>query len=239
MLSVNTILIPVLGGFLFVKYSYLTRFRSIRDNGYVILFKSAVVGLFFYGISFMLWRAAILDENANPAIPEWIHFLHDFLGYPELLPAIFSLILMGFAIATVNYALDKDEMKKRVIKQDDDAFEVTILNAYLDEKYILVTLDNGKVYAGRVTDTYFRVNDEIRSILLAPLFSGYRQPDDLTLQLTIFYGHIYRQIIRQPEQFDVKISDFSVAIRYDHIISVSPFDPKTYARFRELGGQAT
>jgi len=55
------------------------------------------------------------------------------------------------------------------------------------------------------------------------------------LQLTTFYGHIYRQIIRHPEQFDVKISDFSVAIRYDHIISVSPFDPKTYARFRELG----
>lgn len=80
MLSVNTILIPVLGGFLFVKYSYLTRFRSIRDNGYVILFKSAVVGLFFYGVSFLFWRAAILDENANPAIPEWILFLHDFLG---------------------------------------------------------------------------------------------------------------------------------------------------------------
>ena len=129
------------------------------------------------------------------------------------------------------------KLKKWVIRQDDDAFEVTILNAYLNEKYILVTLDNGKVYAGKVTDTYFRVNDEIRSILLAPLFSGYRKPDYLTLQLTTFYGHIYRQIIRQPEEFDVKISDFSVAIRYDHIISVSPFDPKTYARFRELGAQ--
>jgi len=67
MLSINTILIPVLGGFLFVKYSYLTRFRSIRDNGYVILFKSAIVGLFFYEISFIFWRAAILDKNANPA----------------------------------------------------------------------------------------------------------------------------------------------------------------------------
>jgi hypothetical protein len=236
MLSLNTILIPVLGGFLFVKYSYLTRFRSIRDNGYVILFKSAVIGIFFYGLSYIIWRAAILDENANPAIPEWIHFLHDFLGYPELVPAIFSLFLMGFNVFTVNYVLDKDEMKKRVIKQDDYAFEVTILNAYLNKKYILVSLDNGKVYVGKVTDTYFRVNDEIRSILLSPFFSGYRKPDDLTLQLTTYYGHIYRQIIRQPEKFDVKISDFSVAIRYDHIISVSPFDPNTYARFRELGG---
>lgn len=239
MLSLNTILIPILGGFLFVKYSYLTRFRSIRDNGYVILFKSAVVGLVFYGVSLFFWRVAILDEKANPAIPEWIHFLHDFLVYPELLPAIFSLFLMGFFTAAINYALDKDEMKKRVIRQDDDAFEVTILNAYLNEKYLLVTLDNGKVYAGKVTDTYFRVNDEIRSILIAPFFSGYRNPDDLTLILTTFYGHIYRQIIRKPEEFDVKISDFSVAIRYDHIISVSPFDPNTYARFTELGEQAS
>jgi hypothetical protein len=239
MLSLNTLLIPILGGFLFVKYSYLTRFRSIRDNGYVILFKSAVVGLFFYGVSLFFWRVAILDEKANPSIPEWIHFLHDFLVYPELLPAIFSLFIMGFVTTAINYALDKDEMKKRVIRQDDDAFEVTILNAYLNEKYLLVTLDNGKVYAGKVTDTYFRVNDEIRSILIAPFFSGYRNPDDLTLKLTTFYGHIYNQIIKHPEQFDVKISDFSVAIRYDHIISVSPFDPKTYARFMELGKQTT
>lgn len=234
MLSLNTILIPVLGGFLFVKYSYLTRFRAIRDNGYVILFKSAVVGLFFYGFSFLIWRAAILDEKANPAIPEWIDFLHDFLGYPELLPAIFSLFLMGFFVVTVNYFLDKDEMKKLVITQDDDAFEVTILNAYLEKKFILVTLNTGKVYVGKVTDTYFRVNDEIRSIRFSPFFSGYRKPDDLTLQLTTYYGHIYKQIANQPDQFDVKISDFSVAIRYEHIISVSPFDPKTYARFREL-----
>lgn len=83
------------------------------------------------------------------------------------------------------------------------------------------------------------MNDEIRSILLAPFFSGYRKPDDLTLKLTTFYGHIYEQIVQKPEEFDVKISDFSVAIRYDHIISVSPFDPKTYARFRELGESAT
>lgn len=237
MFSINTFLIPVLGGFIFVKYSYLTRFRSIRDNGYVILFKSAIIGFSFYGISFLFWRAAILDENANPAIPGGINFLHDFLGHPEMIPAIISLILLGIALAIVNYAIDKDEIKKWVIKQDDDAFEMTILNAYLDEKYILVSLETGKVYVGKVTDTYFRINDEIRSILLNPIISGYRRSPDLTLELTTFYGHIFKQITDHPDQFDVKISDFSVAIRYDHVISVSPFDPKTYVRFRELGGQ--
>jgi transcriptional antiterminator Rof (Rho-off) len=235
MLSIDTILIPVLGGFLFVKYSYLTRFRAIRDNGYVILFKSSVVGLFFYGFSFLIWRAAILDESANPAIPDSIKFLHEFFGYPEFVPAFFSLFLMGLSVIAVNWALDKDEWKKRVIRQDDDAIEMTILNTYLEENFLLVTLESGKVYVGKVTDTYFRVNDEIRSILLTPFFSGYRHQNDLTLKLTTFYGHIFKQISQNPEKFKVKISDFSVAIRFDHIVSVSPFDPETYAKFKDLG----
>lgn len=237
MLTLNTILIPVLGGYLFVKYSYLTSFRAVRDNGYVILFKSAAVGLFFYGLSLLFWRAAVLDENANPKIPEWIEYLHNFLMYPELLPAIMSLVLTGFAAVICNYTLDKDEMKKRVIRQDDDAFEMTLLQSFERESEVLVTLDNRKVYVGKVTDTYFRINDEIRSIMINPLSSGYRNPDDFTIHFTTYYGMIYKQIIDNPEDFDVKVSDFSVAIRYDKIVSVSPFDPKTYMKFRKMSAK--
>lgn len=237
MLTLNTILIPVLGGFIFVKYSYLMSFRSVRDNGYVILFKSAVVGLTFYGFSFLLWRVAILDENTNPKIPSWIEFLHNLLVYPELLPAVMSLGFIGFALASSNYVIDKSEMKKRVIRQDDDAFEMTLLQSFEKNSDVLITLDNRKVYVGKVTDTYFRVNDEIRSIMLNPLSSGYRDPDNFKIIFTTYYGEIYKQIIENPEDFTVKVSDFSVAIRYDKVVSVSPFDPKTYTKFRELGSK--
>jgi hypothetical protein len=125
-------------------------------------------------------------------------------------------------------------MKKRVIRQDDDAFEMTLLQSFEKNSNILVTLDNRKVYVGKVTDTYFRINDEIRSILLNPLTSGYRSSDNFTIHFTTYYGMIYKQIIDNPDDFDVKVSDFSVAIRYDKIVSVSPFDPKTYAKVREL-----
>lgn len=235
MLTLNTILIPVLGGFVFVKYSYLTTFRSVRDNGYVILFKSAVVGLSFYGFSFLLWRAAILDGNINPKVSSWIEILHDFLAYPELLPAILSLLFIGSSLIACNYILDKDEMKKRVIRQDDDAFEMTLLQSFERNSDVLVTLDSRKVYVGKVTDTFFRVNDEVRSVMLNPLTSGYRDPNNFEIEFTTYYGMIYKQIIENPADFEVKISDFSVAIRYDKIVSVSPFDPKTYTKFRELG----
>jgi len=237
MLTLNTILIPVLGGFVFVKYSYLTSFRAVRDNGYVILFKSSVVGLTSYGLSFLIWRAAILDENTNPKVPELIEILHKFLAYPELLPAILSLAFIGITLAICNYILDKDEMKKRVIRQDDDAFEMTLLQSYDKNSNVLITLDSRKVYVGKVTDTYFRVNDEIRSVMLNPLSSGYRDPNKFEIEFTTYYGMIYKQIIENPGDYEVKISDFSVAIRYDKIVSVSPFDPKTYTKFRELGAK--
>lgn len=237
MLSLDVILIPILGGFLFVKYSFLTSFRSIRDNGYVILFKSAVVGLFFYGFSFILWRAMFLDEDANPLIPEWLDTLHNFFGYPELIPALLSLVFIGLAIGTVNYIFDKDQMKKRVIRQDDDSFEIILLQSFERESEVLVTLDNRKVYVGKVTDTYFRINDEIRSVMINPLTSGYRNPDDFMIHFTTYYGQIYQKIIENPEEFNVNVSDFSVAIRYDKIVSISHFDPKSYKKFRELGTQ--
>lgn len=233
MLSFDSFLIPVLGGFIFVKYSYFTRFRAIRDNGYNILFKSAVVGCFFYLIAFVLWRAAILDNYTNPKISEALNFLHNFLIYPEIVPAVISLIIIVCVLLAVNWAVDEDEMKKMVIRRDDDALEVTILKVFEQEKNLLVTLNNGKVYIGKVTDTYFRINDEISSVLINPLSSGFRDPTNHKIKLNTYYGTIYEQILEKPERFDSKISDFSVAIRYDQIVTVSPFDPKVYAMFRE------
>lgn len=233
MVPFDSFLIPILGGFIFVKYSYLTRFRAIRDNGYVILFKSAIFGYFFYGIGFIFWRAAILDNNINPRISKWLSFLHEFLIYPEFVPAFLSIFLILFTLFAFNYVVDEDEMKKWVIRRDDDALEMTILKVFEQEKNLLVTLNNGKVYIGKVTDTYFRINDEIRSVLINPLSSGFRDSSNHKIVLNTYYGTIYKHILENPQDFETKISDFSVAIRYDSIVTVSPFDPKVYAMFRE------
>ena len=84
-----------------------------------------------------------------------------------------------------------------------------------------------------MTDTYFRINDEIRSVLINPLSSGFRDPSNHKIELNTYYGTIYEQILENPKGLGTKISDFSVAIRYDNIVTVSPFDPKVYAMFRE------
>ena len=236
MLSVDTLLIPILGGFLFIKYSRLTKFRAVRDNGYIILFKSAICGLFFYGVSFIFWRVTLLDKHVNPKIPGWLETWHNFLRVPELVPALFSIGLIGIALAAINFIVDDDMMKRKVIKDDDDSLEVTVLNAFDSEKFLQATLNTRKVYIGRVTDTYFRVNDEIRSIQLSPIVSGYRDEKTQKIILTTYYGQIYEQILENPESFDVKISDFLVSIRYNQIVSVSPFDPETYSRFQKQEG---
>lgn len=139
--SFNALLIPILGGFLFVKYSRFTRYRALRDNGYVILFKSAVCGFFFYGISFLIWRTLTFYDLLNPEV---LQFLREFLITIEIIPSIFSVVLIGISIA-INSSIDVDMVKRRVILQDDDAFEVTILKAYDEEKYLQVTLDTRRL----------------------------------------------------------------------------------------------
>lgn len=69
---------------------------------------------------------------------------------------------------------------------------------------------------------------------LNPLVSGYRDPKSQKLSLTTYYGLIYQKILENPDKFDVTVSGFSVTIRYDHIISISHFDPKAYSKFQEI-----
>lgn len=233
MLSADTLLIPILGGFLFIKYCRLTKYRAVRDNGYIILFKSAICGFFFYGVSFIFWRAAILDNTVNPEIQSWLAWLHNFLVNPEVVPALFSLGLIGISLLALNFVIDDDMMKRKVIEDDDDSIEVTIQEAFDRERFLQITLTTRKVYIGKMTDTYFRVNDEIRSIQLSPIASGYRDETTHKVILTTYYGQIYEQILENPESFDVKISDFSVSIRFNQIVSVGPFDPETYSRFQQ------
>lgn len=46
--------------------------------------------------------------------------------------------------------------------------EVSMLNAFEDEKNIQVSLNTGKVYIGKVTYTSFSLYDEVRSIQIEP-----------------------------------------------------------------------
>jgi len=177
----------------------------------------------------------VAQLHRNIHILQWLETWHQFLGSPELIPALFSLGLIAIAIPVINFIVDEDMMKRKVINDDDDSLEMTIQKAFDEEKFLQVTLGTRKVYIGKVTDTYFRVNDEIQSIQLNPIASGYRGKTSQKIVLTTYYGQIYEQILEEPEKFDVKISDFSVSVRYDYIISVSPFDPETYSRFQQVG----
>lgn len=84
-------------------------------------------------------------------------------------------------------------MKRKVIKEDDDSLEKSIQQAFDEDKFLQVTLDTRKVYIGKVTDTYFRVNDKIRSIQLNPIAGGYRDGKSRKMILTTYYGQIYER----------------------------------------------
>ena len=51
MATVGLLLLPAVGGYWFLTHFNYTRFQAVRDSGYHVLFRSAVVGIVLYCIS--------------------------------------------------------------------------------------------------------------------------------------------------------------------------------------------
>ena len=51
MSTLGLLLLPAVGGYWFLTHFNYTRFQSVRDSGYHVLFRSAVVGIVLYCIA--------------------------------------------------------------------------------------------------------------------------------------------------------------------------------------------
>jgi hypothetical protein len=64
----NTLLLPLLGGFIFVNHWNPTRFDSRRYSGERLLLHSAIAGVIFLIIAFLIARGLMIG---SPAMHAW------------------------------------------------------------------------------------------------------------------------------------------------------------------------
>lgn len=230
--SLDVLIIPLLSGFIYVKFSHRTRFQIARDNGQALLFKSAFVGQILFFSSYTGWK--ILKELGVNLTP----FLKFLDGNFLILVSLTTIWLLGIAIPISNLIWDDKSVKRKIIESDDDALEVLILNAATNKSTVQVILRNRKVYAGKIIDTFSRVNDEIISLNILPIASGYREEKKLKVNYTTYYGKIYAQVREERLQRNgtLKISDFAIALKYSDVVSISLWDHKWYNKFQTDGG---
>lgn len=223
----NLLLLPLLGGYIFITQWNRTRFNVMRIDGHRLLFHAAAAGLFFLLSAVListlcrLWGIGLsLDSYWHASVP------YDHSGKAAL------AFLMGALLwKPLNYFTDQDREISRAIQHQENPLELLLQKAVTGAHLVLLTVKNGKVYVGFVSDNFNpALPNQYLKLLLTT--SGYRDSDTKKVTFTNDYSAVYEQLLNQEEEPDpLVIEGFEIVIPIAEIQSVSFFAPDIYRKY--------
>ena len=247
--SFGLLLIPALGGYLFLIRFNGTRDRIGRQSGYHVVFKAAVIGVVLFAAARVLvlalndwlpvvaalWRKAIDLQYSGTAT------LSVLLGW--LSPFVANLVLdrIGWRSRRIREQIDADRLaaRREIAAETGDHIGLVVDEAFR-RSTIEATLTSGKVYVGVPLARTFVARGEGGDLVLLPLYSGYRHKDTHDVKLTVNYAPVLldkrRQAKRRQDKLDVR--SFRIALRMDEIVTARPFDRGSYRQFADIRRQA-
>jgi hypothetical protein len=223
----NLLLLPLVGGYLFLHLAHLFRFSAQRMDGYRLLFQAAVAGLLLSAAG----RMTELLVELTPLGPFLKHYWLLFSPFPYSAVSALSLILGPLFALILNLFIPIEKAKSLEIESNGNLFLSLLDQAVTESKLISVTLDSRKWYIGWVVQSpslypheqYFR---------LLPLISGYRDKDTLETRRIVYYEAVLKDKTLDPNEFvitlplkDVKIAGFFNDEVYDEYFTPPPPEP--------------
>lgn len=215
----NLLLLPLLGGFLFVHLTHFFRFGAQRLDGYRLLFESAIAGICLSILARLLILAIGISAAGRWIAAHW--FLFSPFAYSGT--SAVSLLLSPPLALVANLFLDKETAKDIEIRRHGNSLIQLLHHAQREKLLISVTLDSRKWYVGWVAaspnldpqELYFR---------LLPFVSGYRDKDSLETFRTVFY-----QDVLSDDRFDS--NEFIVTLPLKDIKIASLFNDEVYNQY--------
>lgn len=178
----NILLLPLIGGFVFISTWNRTKFKAIRLDKERLLFYASLAGLG------LLSFAYVLHSLIPPFIPciSWLPCL-PLLPF-EYISVSFTALILGLLLPyPLNLYWKEDEESSRYIEDEGDPFEQLINKALDTAKPVMLTLSNSKVYVGFVISSFSPAREQ-RTIHIAPIKSGYREGTKQRVNFTTDYS---------------------------------------------------
>ncbi len=201
------LLLPLLGGYIFVRFWYHTKIHILRSDKERLLIRASIVGLFALIIAYLvhLFFVWIFPCETDSICVSRL--------WREKIPFEYlDVSLIAFAIGAlgwipINYLFyDKDDEIDRAIKEDADPLELLLKRAQDGTIAVLLTMTNHKVYIGFITHQFNPVTPTSH-IGLYPLQSGYREETTKEMHLTINCSRTHKKIGVEIENISAKISE--------------------------------
>ncbi len=240
MLPLSVFTLALLGGYIFVSHLHWTRYRSLRSDGYRLVFSSAI-----WGVVFLFTGTVISSLALEIPAGQWISdFWHRFVPPEHSGKAAVALLFGALLWIPLNWlgekawfgwlrylsdsaAIDREVGKKR------NPLEVILRQALKSESLVSVTVKNGKVYIGKVASTTFNPAFGMQALNLVLSRSGHRHKDTQQMILDTNYDETHSAI---REELGNKLVEQMAKAREENP-SASPAELWRIAS-REVSGQA-
>ncbi len=212
----NLLLLPLLGGYLFLRQCKRTRYFAARLDGYLLLLNASVAGVV------LLFAAHVLLLLIRPAIRSFgiAAWWHDTIPFDHAAVSILAFCIGAVAWMPVNLIAEwrDDTEMMRAARAKDDPLEVFLRKAMLAGKRVLVTLKSKRVYEGMIVHIPLPGRD-VDSIRLVRFQTGYRN-EQHGVHFTIDYREMLSVLLYQFDQDDGLLSPPAVAIDLEDMVIV-------------------
>ncbi len=209
---------PLLAGYFVVCYGpRFKHYHSYLDQQRV-LFHSAAVGVVAFAVVELAIVATSIKSGQSDA---WITAL----GMPAFtLASLVSsvLLLLYLGVSLIKHRIRRRRRNLKIDPELESAIrtiglelDVFLLDAYLKEHSILVTLDNGKFYVAQVNST--PTPRETKYIQLLPLLSGYRDAKH-ELVFTSNYVTLFETYPSELFRIVIELQDITTFATWDAAI---------------------
>jgi hypothetical protein len=247
----NILILPLLGGFLFVTFWDRTRWHAHRAEKDRLLIYAALAGLGSLALAYLIrsippfipcidrlcWSG--LCVIPVPCPPSW---WDKNIGFPHSGVAAFAFFVGAVGWLPLNLIADwhykdwADEEHRgskrrefvRVVNSYGGPLEQLLLRSMQEEKSVMLTLKGGKVYIGDLGSTF--IPGEHTAIHLLPSKSGYRDKCQ-RLTITTDYDDATAKIMDREPDADNIIASFVIAIPVDEVVAASLYLPEIHAQY--------
>ena len=224
------LIMPLVGGYLFLSTWNVTRYKTIRIAGYSLFFLSAFVGIVLLVIAKFLVKFLLLFNYSNLMIS----FISDwFIPTRFDLESMMALVVgIGFPFL-FNLFSDKHKFAKIAAKDRGDSLHLMIYKAIENEQPIELMMQNGKVYIGLVMITGDLFNEYV---IVTPYFSGYRDEKTNELVITNNYRDAQKEMTKKENSSRIEIEhpDLNVTLKMNDVATAQVFYPEIYAELEKL-----
>lgn len=195
MLPLNLLLLPLIGGFVFVSRWHLSRFVVLRSEGYRLLFHSAVAGLTLLFLSAIVVFALTSAPPRLRLLVMATKFINS--GWDKVVPEPYSgtvalaLVLGCLLWKPLNFlVMPRNHQIDTVISRKEDCLEVLMRKALGLGQMVLFRLDSGDNYVGYVTSNFNPVF-QTEYVKILPVLRGFTDKTSAELIFIESYAATY------------------------------------------------